>query len=230
MSQIVMGNALWHLIMQSDIMSKGVLLLLLALSIISWSLFIYKWIILRRKRNDLIMVAQQLEKVTTFQDLLSLSFRMNDSFGGKFITKLLSYLKAILETAKLNGRTALTHEERELLREQAYQLADDIMAQEEVHLPFLSATAAVAPLLGLFGTVWGLVHAFISISQKQSADIATVAPGIAEALITTLAGLVVAIPALVMFVFLNNYVKNIDQRLINLADRVIMTANRLMHQ
>ncbi len=85
-------------------------------------------------------------------------------------------------------------------------------------------------MLGLFGTVWGLVHAFVSISQKQSADIATVAPGIAEALITTLAGLMVAIPALVMFVYLNTMVKDIEQKSMNLADRFILIAHRLMHQ
>ena len=76
------------------------------------------------------------------------------------------------------------------------------MRTEESYLPFLFTSASVSPLLGLFGTVWGLVHAFIRISEKQSADITTVAPGIAEALITTLAGLLVAVPALVMYHYL----------------------------
>ena len=80
---------------------------------------------------------------------------------------------------------------------------DAIVVHEESYLPFLSTSAAVAPLLGLFGTVWGLIHAFMRISEKQVADITTVAPGIAEALVTTLAGLFVAIPALIMFNYLN---------------------------
>jgi biopolymer transport protein TolQ len=80
-------------------------------------------------------------------------------------------------------------------------------------------SAGVSPLLGLFGTVWGLIHAFVRISEKQSADIATVAPGIAEALITTLAGLMIAIPSLMMFSYLTTQLKSIEHRLIGVADR-----------
>ena len=230
MSQMFTGNALWHLIMQSDAVSKGVLLVLLVLSIVSWALFFYKLMVLRKKKKELDEAITQLSNVQNFDDLRSVGFRLNSPLGGIVINKNLMYLKSILETAKLQGRIGLTGEERELLREHAYQIVDDTVIQEESNLPFLSATAAVSPLLGLFGTVWGLVHAFVSISQKQSADIATVAPGIAEALITTLAGLMVAIPALVMFVYLNTMVKNIEQRSMNLADKFIILAHRLLHQ
>lgn len=230
MTQMFSGNALWHLIMQSDAISKGVLLLLLVLSIVSWSIFFYKWIILRKKKRELKDAIAQLNSVQTFDDLRSVGFRLNDTIGGISINRNLMFLKSMLESAKLQGRIGLTGDERELLREHSYQIIDDVVSQEESYLPFLSATAAVSPLLGLFGTVWGLVHAFVSISQKQSADIATVAPGIAEALITTLAGLMVAIPALVMFVYLNTMVKDIEQKSMNLADRFIVIAHRLMHQ
>jgi biopolymer transport protein TolQ len=230
MSQMFTGNALWHLIMQSDVVSKGVLLVLLVLSIISWSLFFYKWMMLRKKKNELKEAIAQLTTVQTFDDLRAIGFRLNTTIGGISINRNLIFLKSLLETAKLQGRIGLTGDERELLREHAYQIVDDTVIQEESNLPFLSATAAVSPLLGLFGTVWGLVHAFVSISQKQSADIATVAPGIAEALITTLAGLMVAIPALVMFVYLNTMIKDIEQKAMNLADRFILIAHRLMHQ
>ncbi len=166
----------------------------------------------------------------SFDDLLALGYRLNTTAGGYFINRNLMFLKSLLETAKLQGRIGLTADERELLRENSYQVIDDLVAQEESNMPFLSATAAVSPLLGLFGTVWGLVHAFISISQKQSADIATVAPGIAEALITTLAGLMVAIPALVMFVYLNTLLRSVEQRCAALADKFYAIAHRLIHQ
>ena len=230
MTQLFMGNALWHLIMQSDAICKGVLLILLVLSIITWTIFFYKFILLRNKKKELAQALEQLNNVQTFDDLLSPGYRLNTTFGGYFINRNLAFLKSILETAKLQGRIGLTAEEREMVREHSYQVIDDVVAKEETNLPFLSATAAVSPLLGLFGTVWGLVHAFVSISQKQSADIATVAPGIAEALITTLAGLMVAIPALVMFVYLNTMVKNIEQQCTNLADRFMSLTHRLMHQ
>ncbi len=72
----------------------------------------------------------------------------------------------------------------------------------------LAMTANVSPLIGLLGTVWGIMYSFINISQKGSASIDTVAPGIAEALITTLAGLCVAIPAMVGHNFLSGPINN----------------------
>jgi biopolymer transport protein ExbB/TolQ len=83
-------------------------------------------------------------------------------------------------------------------------------------------------LLGLFGTVWGLIHAFIRISEKQAADITVVAPGIAEALITTLAGLIVAIPALIMYNYLIVRVRHIETQMVQLADRIAFIAQQTL--
>lgn len=225
-----MGNSLWHLIQQSDAICKGILLLLLVLSIISWALFFYKLVILRAKKNELAKAIDQVSAVQNFDELLGVGYRLSNTIGGQFINRNLMFLKSIFDTAKLQGRPGLNGEERELIRDHSYQIIDDMMAYEETYLPFLSGTAAAAPLIGLFGTVWGLVLAFVRISEKQSADIATVAPGIAEALITTMASLVIAIPALVMFVYLNTKIKSLDQQFVNLSDRFMMAAHRLMHQ
>lgn len=225
-----MGNSLWHLITQSDAICKGILLLLLILSIISWALFFYKLIILNTKKKELKQAHEQLNSVQNVDDLLSVGYRLNNTIGGHFINRNLMFLKSLLESAKLKGRTGLTHEEREMVRDNSYQVIDELVAHEESYMPFFSATAAAAPLIGLFGTVWGLIYAFVRISEKQSADIATVAPGIAEALITTMASLVIAIPALVMFVYLNTKIKSLDQQLVSLSDKFMLITNRLMHQ
>jgi len=66
-------------------------------------------------------------------------------------------------------------------------------------VPFLATTGSAAPFVGLFGTVWGIMNAFINIGAEQSATLATVAPGIAEALIATAIGLAAAIPAVMAF-------------------------------
>ena len=91
----------------------------------------------------------------------------------------------------------------------------------------LSVSAAVSPLMGLFGTVWGLIHAFVRIGELQSADIATVAPGIAEALITTLAGLMVAIPALAMYHYVANKIRATERQLFVCADQISMIMRSL---
>lgn len=225
-----MGNSLWHLIQQSDAICKGILLLLLVLSIISWALFFYKLIILRAKKNELAKAIEQIGTAQNFDELLSIGYRLGNTIGGQFINRNLMFLRSLFDSAKAQGRAGLNAEEREMVRENSYQIIDDMVAQEESYMPFLSGTAAAAPLIGLFGTVWGLVLAFVRISEKQSADIATVAPGIAEALITTMASLVIAIPALVMFVYLNAKIKSLDRQLMNLSDRFMMAAHRIMHQ
>ena len=97
-------------------------------------------------------------------------------------------------------------------------------------MPILYSCAGVATLIGLFGTVWGLVHAFIRIGEKQAADIATVAPGIAEALITTLGGLMVAIPAYVMFHFLSVRVRALESHYHTFVDMFALRTKHLFVQ
>ena len=76
------GNALWQLIAQSDAISKAVLLILLVLSIISWAVFFYKLIMIRKKKKELNDALNQLGNVQSFDDLLALGYRLNTTAGG----------------------------------------------------------------------------------------------------------------------------------------------------
>jgi len=87
----------------------------------------------------------------------------------------------------------------------AYQRELDIL---ELRLNFLASAGSVSPYIGLLGTVWGIMHAFIGLSTMQQATLAAVAPGIAEALIATAIGLFAAIPAVVAY---NRYTNEIDR-------------------
>lgn len=93
--------------------------------------------------------------------------------------------------------------------------ASEAMSQLERFLGFLASTAAAAPFIGLFGTVWGIMNAFRSIGQIGTANLATVAPGISEALITTAAGLAAAIPAVLAYNYFNNRLRVLGNRLDN---------------
>ena len=227
MPQLLMGNALWHLIMQSDWICKGVMLILLGMSIACWTIFLYKLLAIAAKKRHLRTVMQELRHIKTFEELVAFSVRNSATVSGYFFNHCLTYAKAVIENNRQKGVADLTHNDRHEIQENAYQMIDDMLQHEESLLPVLSGSAAVSPLLGLFGTVWGLVHAFVGISEKQNADIATVAPGIAEALITTLAGLMVAIPALVMFVYLSSQIKKLEQLYTHLAERFMHVLNRL---
>lgn len=223
MAHLFVGNSLWHLIMQSDWVCKGVLLILFGMSVVCWTIFLYKLLALRAKRSQLMKVAQDLKHIKSLDEVVALSVRSSGTVSGYFLNQSMTHLKSLMEKQK-----SLSADDKNAFTEFSFQMVDDIIVHEESYLPFLSGSAAVSPLLGLFGTVWGLIHAFVGISEKQNADIATVAPGIAEALITTLAGIVVAVPALVMFIYLASQVKKLEHQYSQLAERLSQLVNRFV--
>ncbi|MCX5922532.1 MAG: MotA/TolQ/ExbB proton channel family protein [Candidatus Dependentiae bacterium] len=225
---MIMGNAIWQLIAQSDAVSKFVLLVLLGMSIACWTVFLYKLVLLRLKKRHMDKALDLIKAMRTLDDMLVVATQLHNTMPGYFLSKNLSFLKSMIELNKERGRTELSQQDFELFQQHMYQTVDDMVYSDEAYVPLLSTCAAVSPLLGLFGTVWGLVHSFVRISEKQSADIATVAPGIAEALITTLVGLIVAIPALIMFNYIQVRVRELEQHYNALADRVGFTIQRLL--
>ncbi|MCL5875158.1 MAG: MotA/TolQ/ExbB proton channel family protein [Candidatus Dependentiae bacterium] len=224
--KFIFGNALWHLIMQSDLVSWIVLFVLLAMSVACWTLFLYKITMNRLKQKHIQELKQKLQSVRSVEELILLQREYARTVPGYFLGSVLTTIKEQLESNIVEQRPA-TEEQFQTIQQHLYQVIDDLVHQEESSISYLSTCAAVAPLLGLFGTVWGLVHAFIGISEKQAADIAAVAPGIAQALITTLAGLLVAIPAFVMFNYLAGKVRSFEQKLYGLQDRVSLLVQRL---
>jgi len=97
----------------------------------------------------------------------------------------------------------------------------------ERHLAFLASTGSVSPYVGLFGTVWGIMHAFRSLANVQQATLAQVAPGIAEALVATAIGLFAAIPAVVAY---NRYSHQIDRLAIRFESFMEEFSNILQRQ
>ena len=215
------GNSLWHLVRQVDAVTTFVLLLLLGMSVVCWTVFVCKVIVMFFKRRQLKKVSTHIKKARTLPELIEVAETYKNSVPGYFLSTNLIFLKFLLDNKQ--GRDFAYHE-WDMMQRHIDQSLDTMVAHEESYLSLLSTSAAVAPLLGLFGTVWGLVHAFMSIGEKQIADIATVAPGIGQALTTTLAGLMVAIPALIMFNYLHVQVQKIEQCLVMIADKLSMVA------
>lgn len=226
MATFFAGNSLWQLVRQVDTISTAVLVVLFFMSVMCWTIFLCKFALFYLKKRQLKKMNSAIKKVRNIQDLLNLVTEYNSmTLPGYFLSKNLSFLQSLL-----GDKGSLQTYERELMQQQLEQTVDAIVVHEESYLPFLSTSAAVATLLGLFGTVWGLIHAFMRISEKQVADITTVAPGIAEALVTTLAGLFVAIPALIMFNYLNIQLRKIEQELFVISDAVNFLVQRHVGQ
>lgn len=216
------GNAVAQLIFQSDAISKAVLLILFGLSIICWTIFFQRFFLLRLKLKQLSHARSALASVNSLDQLKLTVFTFKDSYSGLFLMPAYELLQE-----RLSSKTELSQQEKEYFSEQLYTLYDDLVKKETATLPLFSMTSEIATLLGLFGTIWGLIHSFIRISERQSADIVTVAPGIAEALITTLAGLLVAIPVVVLYYTLLSKVRRLEDSLMVVADRYEMLAKKL---
>lgn len=218
------GNSLWQLIQQSDALSWLIYIVLFCMSVLCWAVFICKLILISIKKRYLLQALKRVEHARTMDDLRTIALQMRDTVPGYFLSRQLVYLKMILES---RSEGLLSQEDRDLLQQHADQVLDTLIAHEEAYLPVLSTSAAVAPLFGLLGTVWGLIHAFIGISERQAADIIAVAPGIAQALMTTLVGLLVAIPAVIMFNYLHTRVVAMEQLLLEFAEMVRMRVQHI---
>ncbi len=209
------GNGVWQLITQSDLLTKFILLALFCMNILCTALFLYKLVLNRLKLRELKQARSRLKNITSVEDFRTATAELSSTMPGYLIKQTMNAVKNAGGAHPLH--ISLTPSQLEQTEQTIEQTIDDLLQAEQSYLPILFSCAAVSPLIGLFGTIWGLIHAFVGISTRQSADIATVAPGIAEALITTLGGLCVAIPTLMMYHYLNSKYKTIEHQLINLA-------------
>ena len=182
------------LVLNASLVVQLVMAGLLVASLASWTVIFGKLFGLRRVRNR----NEAFER--EFWSGKSLS-EMNQAVTAKTDTAPIEriFASGIREFLKLRERrldaTAQLDGARRAMRA-SYQRELDVI---ESNLSFLASVGSVSPYVGLFGTVWGIMHAFVGLSNLQQVTLATVAPGIAEALVATAIGLFAAIPAVVAY-------------------------------
>jgi len=209
MENMAQGSVIWNLIVQSDFITQLVMIVLFGMSVTCWAIALYKLILLRIKQNECNEILKGMRSATNISELIAIAQEHKKTLPGYVLVQLLSASKQAKEVGNID-----------ILQLQADAILDDAMYHEESYTSVLSISASIATLLGLFGTVWGLIHAFVRISEKQSADIVAVAPGISEALITTIAGLFVAIPALIFSQYIATKIKTLEYNLMLVIDKV----------
>ena len=202
------------LILHASSVAKGTLVLLALMSIVSWFVIGTKWLYLARayKRSvnfvELFWRTQRLDDVwkATENDPPS---PVSEVFRAGFV----ELAKLRKRRTEAGGDTAApeTHIGDIESIERALARARTMAVTEmENKVPFLATTASSAPFIGLFGTVWGIMNSFRNIGAKGAANLATVAPGIAEALVATAIGLVAAIPAVMGYNYLSRRIRVIS--------------------
>jgi biopolymer transport protein TolQ len=192
-----------------------VLVALVVFSLLSWAIILYKGIALRLAFTHSATFLQVFRKSTKFSEVNSVCTQLRASpLVGVFQAGYHEVNQQVRGQAGGNPAPAPaaaaprpTVKSLDSLGRALARAATVETTRIERRVTFLATTASVTPFVGLFGTVWGIMSAFEDIGKMQSASLAVVAPGIAEALITTAAGLAAAIPAAVFYNFYTSRIK-----------------------
>jgi len=216
---------IWTLILNASIVVKVVMLLLAAVSFMSWMFIFQKWFAIRRAAAQTDKFEREFWSGNDLNALYQGAVNQRHTIGS--LERI--FEAGFREFAKLRGgqragtdASDLVDGARRAMRA-TFQREMDFL---ERHLAFLASTGSVSPYVGLFGTVWGIMHAFRSLANVQQATLAQVAPGIAEALVATAIGLFAAIPAVVAY---NRYSHDID-RLANRFESFMEEFSNILHR
>lgn len=214
-------DTILHAVLEATLVSKGVLALLLCMSLASWAYMAGKWLTLRAARKKITSGIAHFEESGERSAALPAiaGDRVSPLFG---ITR-----RAVLEFNRINATGDADRLMDSNVRRALHQGIDMEMSRLKSSLALLATAANTAPFIGLFGTVWGIMYSFQAIAAMKSVSLATVAPGIAEALIATAVGLFVAIPATCGYNVFKARLTGIQGDCINFAG---MLLNRLQHE
>lgn len=203
-----------HLLADATPFSKFILLILLLFSAISWGVILYKIWVYKRAERQTVTFLGVFRKSSKFSEVQAVCPTLTASPLVGLFQSGYAELNAQLRTGQpANGPKpppgagrptlrSLDAVDRALLRATTVELT-----RLENRVPFLATTASITPFIGLFGTVWGIMASFQSIGAAGSSSLGVVAPGIAEALIATAAGLFAAIPAVYFYNQFTNQLK-----------------------
>jgi biopolymer transport protein TolQ len=210
-----------ELIRESTLVTQVVLVVLGILSLISWAVIFATWVQLSMANSRAQRFAEEFDRTKRLDEASSLARRSMKSALSKLFLRAAQFVVdskgASLRARETSADTAGTLPNVTLTGSQleALHLVLDAEADEERerlgrHIPWLATIGSVSPLLGLLGTVIGVIQAFIGIATTGSGNLSAVAPGVAEALIATAASLAVAIPATFGYNILANRVNRFD--------------------
>lgn len=211
-ASILIDSNLTNIIAQTGWVARGVLLLLLVFSVISWAMIFQKLCLFKQIQRDSDRFLQIFRAARGLPD-------------PKILATAGSPFTAIYNAGLRELHTQVTPSGGKLKSLQAVTVNMQLAAAEEVRnlekgMSWMATTGSVTPFIGLFGTVWGVMDSFAGLGSAGAASLRAVAPGIAEALITTAAGLATAIPAVIFYNHFLQNIRDLAQRMDNFAAEV----------
>jgi biopolymer transport protein TolQ len=201
-----MQVGIWDSLLAAPPLEQAVLVFLLIFSLASWTVVFSKWNRFRQAQIANVQFLRAFRKANALDAVAVAS----EQFRASPLVTVFDFGYAEVER-QVRSRGTLTNK---LSLERSLQLGmSEEIARLERNMNWLATTATVSPFIGLFGTVWGIIHAFQGLGQAGSASLRAVAPGISEALVATAMGLAAAIPAAVFYNYFGSTIKEFGARM-----------------
>ena len=221
--------SIWSLFLQADIVVKAVMLILIFSSIWSWGIIFNKVLRLRVLARSATRFEEKFWSGNSLEELYDrVGPRPDDPMSSIFVTAMMEWRRSSAKGK--DGRPEniawLGQRIDRVMRISLERSMDRLQRR----MTFLASTGSVAPFLGLFGTVWGIMNTFSAIGASSDTSLATVAPGISEALFATALGLIAAIPAVVAFNSISSDMNRYALRLENFADEFGAIVSRKLEE
>ncbi|HHF3030961.1 TPA: protein TolQ [Vibrio diabolicus] len=195
------------LFLQASLLVKLVMLTLLCMSIVSWAMIIKRSKVLSQASKNAEQFEDKFWSGTDLSQLYQKVKARKDEIEGTEEIFYAGFTEfARLRKSNANSPAYIMEGTGRAMRVAVSREVDEL----ETSLPFLATVGSISPYIGLFGTVWGIMHAFIALGEVKQATLSMVAPGIAEALIATAMGLFAAIPAVMAYNRLSNKVSKLE--------------------
>jgi biopolymer transport protein TolQ len=209
-----MGTGIVGLFLESGWVGKVIVVILLGVSIVTWAMILLKYQFLRRAEKESHSFLAAFRRTKNVEELLK---HADSKKYSPLATLFVEGYREAESIVKSLPESKIVEADRPRIAEEIGR-ALKITSQDEItymerYLAFLGTAGTVGPLLGLFGTVWGIMDAFYGIGLKGSGDIGALAPGLAEALINTSMGLFVAIPAVIAYNYFAEKIRGIATRM-----------------
>ena len=235
--EVLHGSAnlsLWGLFLQADIVVKLVMLILLLSSVWCWTIIIEKLFLSRRELKLADSFENEFWSGTSLDDIYDEISKHNSVKSEGAISRVFSSAMQEWRRANSSGLVSKGDNFKVSLAQRIDRGMGVAITREigrlEKGMTFLASIGSVAPFIGLFGTVWGIMNSFSAIAASKNTSLAVVAPGIAEALFATALGLLAAIPAVAAYNKFSNDIEKVTLRLENFSVEFMAILSRRLDE
>jgi biopolymer transport protein TolQ len=212
------------MVLSSDAVTRVVLIVLAVLSLFSWTIMLAKWWEFRALEKASARLVEDVSRATKFEQAAAFARRSTPSPFTRVVTRAADFLgdlRAAQAAAPDGARAQLSAAQVEAMRLVLDAEAEASRDQYGSYIPALAMIASASPLIGLLGTVLGIIDSFVGLSVEGSGNIGAVAPGVATALTATAAALTVAIPAVFGYNIFANRLNRLTARVDGFGSEVI---------